>query len=251
MADKTYKGFTLKRGRTFQDWSVYFPSIKRVRYGTLDEVKADVDYFNEWGNFPAAKENPIMTYALSRAENWQVIAFNRDNTQQSISSGSTEKSALLQFDKWLARQAKLGAHSIADKFKSYKLWNVSRGFIREVSPLKDNPMPAPTKAQLAARALFAKRAKAGTLKVAPKKRAPAKRAANPVVRGEKTTERLSLVGSTQYAVLYYAGKNKPTGRPDIVFPARDKDHALKFADQLEAKGASGVILIEKTENRVK
>ena len=38
-----YKGFTLIRGRTFQDWRVDFPG--RSRWGTLAEVRQDVDAF--------------------------------------------------------------------------------------------------------------------------------------------------------------------------------------------------------------
>ena len=38
-----YQGFTLIRGRTFQDWRVDFPG--RSRWGTLAEVRQDVDAF--------------------------------------------------------------------------------------------------------------------------------------------------------------------------------------------------------------
>lgn len=117
--------------------------------------------------------------------------------------------------------------------------------LRNSNPIAKKPTPA----QLAARKAFAAAAKAGTLRKGVST-APKKRAKNPVIRGEKTKQQLTLVGSVQYAVLYYHGKTKPTGRPDIVFPARDKAHAMDFAKQLEEKGASGVILIEKTENRV-
>ena len=114
----------------------------------------------------------------------------------------------------------------------------------------------PTAAQLAARAAFAAKAKAGAFKrkANPKAKAPpARRAApkvNQVTRGTKTTTRRSLVGSTTYCVLFYAGKDKPTGKPDMVFPARDKPHAESFIEQLGARGASGVAIIEKTVNRV-
>lgn len=49
---KTYKGFTLHRGRSYQDWRVDFPC--RSRWGTLAEVKADVDAFLI-GALPAPK----------------------------------------------------------------------------------------------------------------------------------------------------------------------------------------------------
>jgi hypothetical protein len=39
----TYKGFTLIRGRTFQDWRVDFPG--RARWGTLAEIRQDVDAY--------------------------------------------------------------------------------------------------------------------------------------------------------------------------------------------------------------
>lgn len=49
---KTYKGFTLHRGRSFQDWRVDFPG--RSRWGTLSEVMSDVDaYLTE--SLPPAK----------------------------------------------------------------------------------------------------------------------------------------------------------------------------------------------------
>jgi hypothetical protein len=38
---KTYKGYSLVPGRTFQDWSVNLNG--RTRWGTLDEVRSDVD----------------------------------------------------------------------------------------------------------------------------------------------------------------------------------------------------------------
>lgn len=40
-----YRGFSLSRGRSSQDWCVSFPAIRRTRYGTLAEVRADVDAF--------------------------------------------------------------------------------------------------------------------------------------------------------------------------------------------------------------
>ena len=46
-ASKIYRGFTLHRGRTYQDWRVDFetPGGLRARWGTLAEVKSDVDAF--------------------------------------------------------------------------------------------------------------------------------------------------------------------------------------------------------------
>lgn len=40
---KTYKGFTLHPGRSYQDWRVDFPG--RARWGTLAELKSDIDAF--------------------------------------------------------------------------------------------------------------------------------------------------------------------------------------------------------------
>jgi hypothetical protein len=40
---KPYRGFTLHRGRSYQDWRVDFPG--RARWGTLAEVRADVDAY--------------------------------------------------------------------------------------------------------------------------------------------------------------------------------------------------------------
>lgn len=74
--------------------------------------------------------------------------------------------------------------------------------------------------------------------------------ANPLTVAEKAVNQRSLVGSVQYAVLFYSGKDKPSGKPDFVIPARDKKHAHAFVEQLRDKGASGVAVVEKTTNRV-
>lgn len=47
-----YRGFTLHRGRSWQDWRVDFPG--RARWGTLAEVRADVDAYLA-GMLPAPK----------------------------------------------------------------------------------------------------------------------------------------------------------------------------------------------------
>jgi len=60
----------------------------------------------------------------------------------------------------------------------------------------------------------------------------------------------ALVGGIHYAVLFYDGKKTATGKPDIVFPARDHAHAKAFAQNLADKGASGLIIIEKTRSKV-
>jgi len=49
---KTYRGFTLLRGKTFQDWRVDFPL--RSRWGTLAEVRQDVDAYLS-GSLPSPK----------------------------------------------------------------------------------------------------------------------------------------------------------------------------------------------------
>lgn len=48
----TYRGFRIKRGRTFQDYQVNLSG--RVRWGTLAEIKADIDAFLS-GTLPAPK----------------------------------------------------------------------------------------------------------------------------------------------------------------------------------------------------
>lgn len=50
---QTYRGFVLHRGRTFQDWRVDFPG--RARWGTLKEVKSDVDSFLDLAQLPTPK----------------------------------------------------------------------------------------------------------------------------------------------------------------------------------------------------
>ena len=55
MQEIEYKGHALKRGRTFQDWCVYFEKDKRARYGTLEEVKKDIDDYLI-GSLPPKKQ---------------------------------------------------------------------------------------------------------------------------------------------------------------------------------------------------
>jgi hypothetical protein len=43
MFAQQYKGFTIHKGRTFQDYRVSLND--RTRYGTLAEVRSDVDAF--------------------------------------------------------------------------------------------------------------------------------------------------------------------------------------------------------------
>ena len=39
---RVYRGYTITRGRTYQDYCVNLDGL-RTRYGTLEEVRADID----------------------------------------------------------------------------------------------------------------------------------------------------------------------------------------------------------------
>lgn len=75
-------------------------------------------------------------------------------------------------------------------------------------------------------------------------------AANPVKTAIKTVRRKSLVGGNYWAVLFYANKDKPSGKPDITYPAPSKESARHFVTSLEKAGASGVAILEFTKARV-
>jgi hypothetical protein len=74
--------------------------------------------------------------------------------------------------------------------------------------------------------------------------------ANPARVARVTKTRQALVGGIHYAVLFYHGKTKPTGKPDFIVPARDRAHAMAFARQIAEKGQSGLVVIEKTVSKV-
>lgn len=57
--DKEYRGYVIKRGRTYQDWQVYFPDVKRARWGTLTELKDDIDAHLDSALPPKGKASPV------------------------------------------------------------------------------------------------------------------------------------------------------------------------------------------------
>jgi hypothetical protein len=131
---------------------------------------------------------------------------------------------------------------------------------RKANPAKPKTKRKASPAQIAWRKQFAAMAKAGKVgkrsrNAAPARKRPApatKRAtrANPVSVARKSVTRRSLVGGVNYAVLYYHHKTKPTGKPDFVIPARDRSHVRKIIEALKAKDADGLVVIEKTTNKV-
>lgn len=140
-----------------------------------------------------------------------------------------------------------------DRVKLWKMVDKIEGVKRN-----HNPVRKPAAKKPAAKRAYVNRPSQATKKP-PTQRLKTRRAANvrgsgmfpnPLTVDRKTITRHSLVGGIYYAVLFYANKTKPTGKPSFVIPARDRKHALGFVKALRDQGASGVALIEKTVARV-
>lgn len=67
-------------------------------------------------------------YAISKAEAFQVIGFNKDNTQQRLFSARSLESLLLGWAKEIARHEVAGKSNILPTFKKITVWNVEQGF---------------------------------------------------------------------------------------------------------------------------
>lgn len=68
-------------------------------------------------------------YAISKAEAFQVIAFNKDGTQQRLCSAANLLKLLSFYTKEVARHELAGASNILPTFKKITVWNVDEGFI--------------------------------------------------------------------------------------------------------------------------
>lgn len=79
-------------------------------------------------------------------------------------------------------------------------------------------------------------------------RAPAGFYANPLTVQERSGKQRSLVYSVTHTVLVYHGKTRPSGKPDLVIPARDYKHAKAIVEALRANGAEGVAIIDRMTN---
>jgi hypothetical protein len=68
-------------------------------------------------------------YAISTTESWQVIAFNKDNTQQRLCFAHSLPALLSEFTKYLQRADSVRVHGeVLRSFKTIKVWNVDQGF---------------------------------------------------------------------------------------------------------------------------
>jgi hypothetical protein len=67
-------------------------------------------------------------YAISKAESYQVIGFNKNNTQQRLFSARTLESLLMGWAKEIARHEAAGKSNILPTFKKITVWNVEQGF---------------------------------------------------------------------------------------------------------------------------
>lgn len=68
-------------------------------------------------------------HAIQTTEQWQVIGFNRDNTQHKICTAHSLAALLGEFTKHLQRAEAIPVHrEVLDSFKAIKVWNVNQGF---------------------------------------------------------------------------------------------------------------------------
>jgi len=68
-------------------------------------------------------------YAISTTEAWQVIAFNKDNTQQRLCFAHSLSGLLTEFSKYLQRAETVRIHGeVLRSFKTIKVWHVDQGF---------------------------------------------------------------------------------------------------------------------------
>lgn len=68
-------------------------------------------------------------YAIHTTESWQVIAFNKDNSQQRVCSAHSLSALLSEFTKYLQHANAVRVHGeVLRSFKTIKVWNVDQGF---------------------------------------------------------------------------------------------------------------------------
>ena len=70
-----------------------------------------------------------MTFAIQKNEQWQVIGFNKDGTQQRLYSARSLRDLLIGWSKEVTQREALGAHNnTLTTFAAIKVWNVEQGF---------------------------------------------------------------------------------------------------------------------------
>jgi hypothetical protein len=68
-------------------------------------------------------------FSIHSFEQWQVIGFNKDNTQHRICFAHSLSALLLEFSKYLQRADAVPVHGeVLRSFKAVKVWNVAQGF---------------------------------------------------------------------------------------------------------------------------
>ena len=70
-----------------------------------------------------------MAFAIQANEQYQVIGFNKDGSQQRLYSARTLRDLLIGWSKEVAKREALGAHNNRlPTFTAIKVWNVEEGF---------------------------------------------------------------------------------------------------------------------------
>ena len=70
-----------------------------------------------------------MTFAIQANEQYQVIGFNKDGTQQRLYSARSLRDLLIGWSKEVTKREALGAHNnTLPTFTAIKVWNVKEGF---------------------------------------------------------------------------------------------------------------------------
>ena len=70
-----------------------------------------------------------MAFAIQANEQYQVIGFNKDGTQQRLYSARSLRNLLIGWSKEVQRREAMGAHNnTLPTFTAIKVWNVEEGF---------------------------------------------------------------------------------------------------------------------------
>ena len=70
-----------------------------------------------------------MAFAIQANEQWQVIGFNKDGTQQRLYSARSLRDLLIGRSKEVSKREALEAHNnTLPTFTAIKVWNVEEGF---------------------------------------------------------------------------------------------------------------------------
>lgn len=67
-------------------------------------------------------------FAISKAESFQVIGFNKDGSQQRLCSASSLQKLLADWMVEVVRHESFGVHNILPSFKKITVWNIDSGF---------------------------------------------------------------------------------------------------------------------------